>query len=360
MADGGFATGLAGGMEAAQQLQLGKLAEQQRNVQLQTSQIQLDALKRMMSFTQGKQFQQELASGPSGADSALAQLEAVQFGAGMTEAGAATARARYEQTVSQSLSASERAMATSRTAATVQQILAGVDPKNPATLASAKLQLQWVLPQDADPRFRKYLQNLTMDQLPQSLQMAKIVETRARAAADEARARADAGRSNLEAAESRRASAQTDLAEAQRAHLQKEGALQPKMQQQLETEIASKLEAAYPMPETEATTAAGSTDATARRANWKARYASVAGDIADQVQVLMQRGMPRAQAIDKAYKDAEAQGRLKVFDAMAGNKPGKPPGGTISQQTLTQYAEKYHMSLDQAKQSLASQGIVVQ
>lgn len=353
MPDGGFVTGLVGGLDAAQQLQLGKLAEQQKSVQLQTSQLQLDAIQRMLNFTQGKQFQQELASGPSGADSALAQLEAVQFGAGMTEAGAATARARYEQTVSQSLSASERAMATSRTAATVQQILASVDPKNPATLASAKLQLQWVLPQDTNPMFRKYLQHMTMDQLPQSLQMAKIVETRARAAADEARARAYAGRSNLEAAESTRARAQTDLAEAQRVHLQKEGAFQPKQYQQLQSEIESKLEAAYPMPETK-TTGMTSTDTAGRRANWRARYASVAGDIADQVQVLMQRGMPQAQAVEKAYSDAEKQGRLKVFDAMAGTKP--VGGKTFTKAQITEYAEKYHMSVEQVKEQILAKG----
>src|SRR5215469_16528869 len=195
----GAASGFASGLEAAQQLQLGKLAEQQQSIQLQTSQMRLDALKKLTAFTSSKQFQHELMSGPSGADQALARLEAVQFGQGMTEAGAATARARYESAMSSAYAQGEQAQATARSAATVQQILSTVDPKNPATLASAKLQLQWALPQNADPKLRKYLQNLTMDQLPQSLQLAKIVEEKARAAADQARAAADRGRANLEA-----------------------------------------------------------------------------------------------------------------------------------------------------------------
>jgi len=357
---GGIGTGLAEGLEAAQQLQLGKLAEQQRSIQVQQSQLQLDALKRMMNFTGSKQFQQELAS-PSGADEALAQLEAVQFSSGMTQAGAATARARYEQNMAQSYQQGERAMANMRTSQAIQNILAGVDPNNPATLQAAKLQIQWLLPKDTVPQMRQYFQKLTMQQLPQSLQMAKIFEEKMRAVADGARAQADAGRANLEKAEAQNAESQSQLALARKAHLAKEGGTaQAAQYKQIEDEMASRLQAEYPIPAMTDAMEQGTTDMTARRANFKARYQSVAAQIADMAQEYMQQGMGRTAAIHRAYTMAKSEGLLHVFDAMGTRSQHAGPKGTVSPATLTQYAEKYHLSVEQAKQALTSQGYTVQ
>jgi hypothetical protein len=324
---GGIGTGLAEGLEAAQQLQLGKLAEQQRSIQVQQSQLQLDALKRMMNFTGSKQFQQELAS-PSGADEALAQLEAVQFSSGMTQAGAATARARYEQNMAQSYQQGERAMANMRTSQAIQNILAGVDPNNPATLQAAKLQIQWLLPKDTVPQMRQYFQKLTMPQLPQSLQMAKIFEEKMRAVADGARAQADAGRANLEKAEAQNAESQSQLAQARKAHLAKEGGTaQAAQYKQIEDEVASRLQAEHPIPPMGE--GDKEQDPAARRANFKARYQSVAAQIADMAQEYMQQNMGRTAAIHRAYTMAKAEGLLKVFDAM-GSPSKSTPTKTLS------------------------------
>ena len=105
---------------------------------------------------------------------------------------------------------------------------------------------------------------------------------------------------------------------------------------------------------------AGTTDMTARRANFKAQYDSVAASVADQAQEYMQQGMGREAAIRRAWAAAKADGRMHIFDAIGTRSQHAGPKGTVSPATLTQYAEKYHLSVEQAKQALTSQGYTVQ
>lgn len=220
----GFGVGLAEGLQIAQNLQIGEVEKQQKEVALQQSQIQLQGLKVYQNLMSDKSFQADMASGdPSRRNHALYEAADALMAGGMIEQGTALSTMVSDQEKNNAYITEQKSLAIQRKVESVRQAFAGVT--NEQEWRQAQILAQSSLdPQDLQVPAIKQFMSGPYDPnkiriLPEYLDRMKIL---AQKAADEARARQEDAAAKKDAVDELAVEARADRDAAQAAFLRKE------------------------------------------------------------------------------------------------------------------------------------------
>lgn len=325
-ADGGFGSGLAEGLQVASALQTEQLDRAQKEVNLQQSQLRLDATRQLHAFATGRSFQ-EAISNPQTATQAMYDFANQALADGLPDQAKAIYDVISNKEYTDAYSAEQLNLSQARTANELGEAAANVhDPQSWATFQ------QWV-----SAYHPELLRNPAMKQFlagPYSAQKVSMIPNVAKTVQQQALAKADAARATQADAtarrqefENRRDEAEADEAEARADALRKQGAEDQLPSKQETQSVVDRLKADYPMATTEPVEQGGQlVDATATRENREAAYTSTARSIASAAKQYVKQGMPWSKAVDKALGEAKAHGDLKRFQR-PGNQGAVPTAG---------------------------------
>lgn len=331
MSDLGFgAGGVADGLQLIQTLQTGKIDQQQKQVTLETSQYQLENLKKLQAALGTQAF---AAAGqgndPQNQNTALMKLADAYLASNMPQQASAVVNMATNISTSRAYVTEQQAMASQKYITMAEDLFSGVS--NAQEWAQAQQFLQSQLPPDVlqNPAVKGLLTSAYSPEkvkiLPQFLDRLKA---RAQTAADQARADAEEARAKYYDFEDRRDTAQADEAEARARWYDSQGGggLLPNKAEI--TAVAQDLQARFPEAEAEPVVSGGKlTDPTAVRSNYKARVEARATDIAEQAKAYAKQGMKPAEARKRAIEEADARGDLSSLKPPPG-APAATPAST--------------------------------
>jgi hypothetical protein len=328
MADLGFgAGGVAEAMQLIQSLQTGKIDQQQRQVALETSQLQLENLKKLQASLGSQAFQGAMSGAdPQAQNRALTQLADVYLANNMPNQAKAVIDMATNMATSRAYVTEQQAMASQKYITMAEDLFAGVS--NPQEWAAAQQFMQSQLPPEAlqSPIVKGLLTSgYSPDKVRILPQFFERLKTRAQIMADEARAGMEDAHKRYYDFEERKDLAQADEAESRADYYRQHGggALVPDKEEI--SAVANDLQARYPEAEAEPVVSGGKlTDPAAMRSNYKARIQARATDIAETAKAYTRQGMKPQEARRKAIEEADARGDLSTLKAPPGASAGTP------------------------------------
>lgn len=332
MSDLGFgAGGVAEGLQLVQALQTGKIDQQQRQVQLEMSQLQLDNTKKLQAALGAHSFGN--LSGPDGQQNtnALFDLANVYLSANSPQQAKAVTDIALNAVTSKAYAAEQQAAATKKYIDMAEDLFSRVS--GPEEWRQAQMFMQSQLPPEAmqNPNVKALL---TSEYSPDKVRIMpgflENLRIRAQAHADQSRAAAEEARTRYYKFEDDLDVARGHEAEARADYYRQHGAgdLVPK-KDEIEA-AANDLQELYPEPEAQPVVQGGKiTDTTAARANYKARVNARATEIAEAAKSYVKQGMKPDQARKRALEEAKARGDLKVLEAPVGTPTRAPAGSPI-------------------------------
>lgn len=333
MADeyGGFGSGLAEGLQVASALQTERADRAQKEVNLQQSQLQLDATRQLHAFATGKAFQ-EAISDPNTATQALYDFANQALADGLPDQAKAIYDVISNKQYTEAYSAEQLNLAQARTADELGQAAANVhDPQSWNTFQ------QWVNAFHPEllrnPAMKQFLSGgYSQQKVSMIPNIAKTVQQQALAKADSARALQADTAARREQFEDERDEAEANEANARADALRKQGAAEGIPTKQETQSVVDRLKADYPMASTEPVDTGNQlTDTTAVRENREAVYNTVASGIASAAKDYAKQGMSWQKALDKAMADAKAHGDLNRLQRRGPNQGGAAQGYTPGQ-----------------------------
>jgi hypothetical protein len=323
------AGGMAEGMQLVQALQTGKIEQQQKQVALETSQIQLENLKKLQATLGGQSFKSAMEGVDSQSQNkALMQLADVYLASDMPQQAKAVVDMATSMATTKAYVTEQQATAGKKYIDMAEDLFAGVS--NAQEWAAAQQFMQSQLPPEA-------LQNpvvkglLTGGYSPDKVKILPAffdrLKARAQTVADQARADAEEARAKYYSFEDKRDLAQADEAEARAEYYRREGGggfvpTKPEIDA-----VAQDLQSKFPEAEAEPVVQGGKiTDTTATRSNYKARIQARATDIAEAAKAYVRQGMKPAEARRRAIEEADQRGDLTSLKAPPGPSPrGQTP-----------------------------------
>jgi hypothetical protein len=332
MSDLGFgAGGVAEALQLTQALQTGEIENKQKQVALESSQLNLDNLKKLQASLGGQAFQQAMGSGdPGQQNKALNDLATVYLSDGFPEQAAAITRMATDMTTSRAYSAEQEAQASQKIWTMAGDVLGGAHDAQSWNLGMQLIQSQLTPEQLANPNVQKLVKT------PYSPDLVKMMPGFSQHMVQQAQAHADTARALASDAEARHYDKETELAEhniketdARTAELKRHGATDLIPSKEEITQSANDLQALFPEAETEPVVQPGGvTDATATRANYKARVESVAQRVAELAKTYERDlKLDPATARQRAMTDLDKAGGLDMLKPLP-NADKKPKPNT--------------------------------
>lgn len=337
MSDLGFgAGGVSEALQLYQALQTGQISNEQKKVELESSKLQLDNMKKLQATLGGQAFQQAFSGGSGGEQhKALTELAGVYLSNNMPQQAKSVMDMATSAATTQAYVTEQQALAAKKYVDMAEDLFSGVS--SPAEWRQAQMFMQSQMPPEAmsNPTVKALL---TAEYSPEKVKILPgfldKLRTKAQTAADQARATAEDARMKAYRFEEDRDEAQAAEARARAEYLERQGGggLVP-TKPEIEA-AANDLQAMYPEPEAEPVVQGGKiTDSTAIRSNYKARVQARATEVAEAAKAYTKEGMKPDAARKRAIQEAEARGDLSTLKPIGPQSKGAsastPAGNSI-------------------------------
>jgi hypothetical protein len=318
------AGGMADAMQLMQTLQTGQIENKQKQVELESSTLQLDNLKKLQASLGGQAFQSAMGSGdPNQQNKALTDLATTYLADGFPQQAAAVTHMATEMATTRATVTAKQAEDSVKYITMAEDVFSNVSNSKEWSMAQQFMQSQ--LPPDAlaNPRVKALL---TMGYSPDLVKVLPgyfdHLKTQAQLLKDQAAATADDARARHYGMEDELIKHQEQETDARRDHLTKEGGGDLAANKQDVADAANDLQAQFPEAEAEPIVQGGKMpDATATRSNYKARLNSAAQRVAELAKLYVKQGKAPDEARRQAIVDVDQQHGLDMLKPVGGTKP---------------------------------------